>query len=478
MNNVIDAYLNLAKSFSRHSHSLYLVGGAVRDVLLKQDFKDLDMVSDATPNEINSFLDNVDMTYAKYGAVKYKIGDDTFDIVTLRKEKGYKDYRHPETIQYVKKLNEDAKRRDFTINALYMDSKLKIYDYYNGQKDLEDKMIRTIGKAKKRIIEDPLRILRAIRFAIDLNFNIDKSLSKAMKKYAHLVPYLSLDKINAEISKIEGIDKPITKELFEYYNLSAFLNNYLNKPGKNPLISIITPLYNAEKYIKETAMSVVNQTYKNFEWIVVDDCSKDSSVTLLEEVNDKRIKIIKLEKNAGTANARNVALEQASGRYVTFLDSDDLLDKDYLKNQLAFIKANGFVISCGYYRKANNTNTTFFVPKTVSYQDIIKGNPLSCLTTMYDFLLFNDLRFPLNTTRHEDLVFWSDMLKRNVVARGNKEVLASYRIYEGSRNKSKRKLLLPLYHVFRNNFRFGILKSLYHVYCFVMYSLKKYRNVK
>ncbi len=477
MNKEVNDYLKLSKLFAVNGYKLFLVGGVVRDVCLKHDFKDLDMVSDATPEQINAFLPDVDMTYAKYGSIKYRIDNRSYDIVTLRKEKGYSDYRHPKSITFIKDLKQDSIRRDFTINAMYMDDKFNIFDFHHGKRDLSKQIINMVGKPSKRIIEDPLRILRAIRFSLLFNFRIDKRLDKAMQKYSYLLGRINIEKINAELNKITDIKSEHVRTLFNRYNLGIYLDNYFILPDKTPLISIITPLFNAERFIAETAKSVLAQTYKNFEWIIVDDCSKDDSVNILNSLNDKRIKLIKLEKNGGTANARNIALDIAKGRYVTFLDSDDILNKDYLRNQLNFIKTNGFIVSAGYYRQAVNSNTPFNVPKYVDYHMILKGNPLSCLTTMYDYYIFKDIRFPNNTKRHEDLVFWSDILKRGAVAKGNPEILASYRIYEGSRNKTKKKLIMPLYEVFRTNYHFGIIRSLYHVLCFIRYSLKKYRNV-
>ena len=199
--------------------------------------------------------------------------------------------------------------------------------------------------------------------------------------------------------------------------------------GEEVTITIITPAFNCIKTIEDTFKSVLNQTISNWEWIIVDDCSTDGSFKFVQNLikNDKRIKLIRNAKNSGTAVARNVGLKNASGRYITFLDSDDCLDFQYLEKQLVFIKEHGPIVSAGYRRKTENSCTDFFVPKDVDYKTDLKGNPLSCLTTMYDKEAIGDVFFREDIIKPEDYVFWLDMLKRGFVAHGNPEVLATDR---------------------------------------------------
>ena len=116
----------------------------------------------------------------------------------------------------------------------------------------------------------------------------------------------------------------------------------------------------------------------------MDDCSTDGSFEYIKELtkDDKRIAVLQTPKNGGSAVARNIALKHATGRYIAFLDFDDLLDHDYLEHQLDFIKDNGPLISAGYRRQAEHTCTDFYVPEETDYKKALKGNPLSCLTTM------------------------------------------------------------------------------------------------
>lgn len=200
----ISAFKSLADLFDKHGHKLYLVGGAVRDYLLNEPLNDMDAVTDATPIEIVQFLPSVDTTFAHLGSLKYKDENGVkFDITTLREERDYLDSRHPSAITFVKDPKDDYKRRDFTVNAMYMDSDLKIYDFCNGQKDLENRILRMVGNPDQRLKEDPLRILRAIRFHLMYNLEIENSLMEAMRDRFYLLKNINNAKIESELSKID-----------------------------------------------------------------------------------------------------------------------------------------------------------------------------------------------------------------------------------------------------------------------------------
>ena len=133
MANNIDEFLKLSKEFSSHGYHLYLVGGSVRDFLIhKNEIEDFDLTTDATPEEMASFLADCDMTFSKYGSVKIKRKKQEYVITTFRVEGKYKDSRHPSKITFVRDMKKDVQRRDFTINGLYMDDRFKIYDYVGG----------------------------------------------------------------------------------------------------------------------------------------------------------------------------------------------------------------------------------------------------------------------------------------------------------------------------------------------------------
>jgi len=194
----LSKFINLANLFKSNGYSLYLVGGSSRDYLLGKEFTDFDLATDATPDEMKSFLIDGDYTYAKFGNVHYK----NMDITTLRIEEDYLDSRHPSKIKFVKDISLDYKRRDFTINAIYIDMNLKVFDFANGLDDLNNKVIRFIGDPYIRIKEDPLRILRALRFKKKLGFSIEPNSLKAINESINLLDKLNQDKVKMELKKL------------------------------------------------------------------------------------------------------------------------------------------------------------------------------------------------------------------------------------------------------------------------------------
>ena len=209
----LKSFEKLFNLFSDNDYSLFMVGGTVRDYLLGLELFDMDVVTNATPEDMKKFLPTADYTFARFGSVKYKLDDVKFDITTLRKESGYIDARHPNKIIFCDSLEEDVKRRDFTINGLYMDNNLKVYDFVGGQLDLENKIIRMIGDPDKRIKEDPLRIIRALRFSIEFGFSIDEDLQKSIENNKELLKKLNPEKIKEELHKSKD-----EKKLREYLN--------------------------------------------------------------------------------------------------------------------------------------------------------------------------------------------------------------------------------------------------------------------
>ena len=198
MNEIFDY---LKSIFKENGFRLYMIGSCSRDFLLNRQIKDYDFVTDATPNDISKFL-KVDQTFAKFGTVKFKFQGELIDIVTLRKEENYLDYRHPSKITFIKDINVDYLRRDFTINAIYIDESYKILDpSKQGIKDLNDKILRFIGDPLERIKEDPLRILRAYRFIKKYNLSCDEFTYKILKENRYLLNELNKDKILQEIKK-------------------------------------------------------------------------------------------------------------------------------------------------------------------------------------------------------------------------------------------------------------------------------------
>lgn len=197
----IEAFDFLKAIFNSNGFHLYVVGGTVRDYLLCRDLDDLDFVTDATPEEEANFLPEADFTFKKYGAVRYPFKGKHIDITTLRVEGAYNDSRHPSSVSFVKDPRLDYVRRDFTVNALYLDEKYNLLDYCEGKKDIENKTIRFIGDPKTRIIEDPLRIVRAERFRDRFGFEIEEKTQKAIDELRYLLAKLNPEKLKEEQRK-------------------------------------------------------------------------------------------------------------------------------------------------------------------------------------------------------------------------------------------------------------------------------------
>lgn len=201
MDNKINLFLELAKLYKSHGYNLYMVGGSTRDYLLNIPLTDMDLVTDATPSEEKEFLESADYTFERFGTIKLKYKDVKFDIATFRKEAGYVDLRHPNVVFFTKDIKEDYPRRDLTINTLYLNDKLEVIDFVNGQDDLKNKTIKMVGDPEKRINEDPLRIIRIYRFALDLDFKVDEELKKVINKNKDLLKNIRPEKIKEELHK-------------------------------------------------------------------------------------------------------------------------------------------------------------------------------------------------------------------------------------------------------------------------------------
>ena len=198
----LNLFKSLAKLFKENGFSLFMIGGTSRDYLLNLEVLDYDFVSDATPEDMKKFLPDANYHFEKYGSVRLKIDGVHVDITTFRSEGEYLDFRHPNSVRYVKTIEEDFVRRDFTINAIYIDEDMKCIDPSGGLIDLKNRVIRFIGDPIKRIKEDPLRILRAERFKEKLNFEIEEKSLEAINKYRYLLDKLNPEKVKEELRKL------------------------------------------------------------------------------------------------------------------------------------------------------------------------------------------------------------------------------------------------------------------------------------
>ncbi|WP_404445575.1 glycosyltransferase family 2 protein [Sutcliffiella horikoshii] len=238
------------------------------------------------------------------------------------------------------------------------------------------------------------------------------------------------------------------------------------------LVSVITPSYNAEKFISATIESVRTQTYTNWEMIIVDDCSKDTTREILKEYGelDPRIKPIFLEENSGAAVARNTALKAAKGDYVAFLDSDDLWVPYKLEKQLAFMQKNDYAFTFTAYNLMDENgkplDKVIDVPKQIDYKGLLKNTIIGCLTVMIDTRKVEPLQMPLIRTR-QDFALWLKVLRQGHIAYGMQEPLANYRIVEGSISSNKLKTAKRNWYVYR---KIEKLSLPYASWCFVNYA--------
>lgn len=217
--------LEIIKKLNNAGFEAYIVGGYVRDKILGKKSKDIDLCTNATPKEIAQLFPTVSFAGEKYGTSMIKLKDNTYEITTYRKELYYLKNRTPENIEYIDHIDDDLIRRDFIINAICIDYKGQIYDPLNGTKEIALKRIKAINDADSKIFTDSLRILRAIRFATVLDFDIDSELSKAIIKYKDNLSHISKETIKSEIDKILfSPNKMKGINLFKKYHLSKILH--------------------------------------------------------------------------------------------------------------------------------------------------------------------------------------------------------------------------------------------------------------
>jgi tRNA nucleotidyltransferase (CCA-adding enzyme) len=186
----------------KNGYEAYAVGGCVRDSILKKKPKDWDITTNAKPEEVIILFDKVILTGIKHGTVTVLINKDGYEVTTYRTDGEYEDNRHPKEVKFVNSLKEDLARRDFTINAMAYNEKDGLVDYFDGIKDLNNKVITTVGDTKKRFDEDALRMLRAIRFSAQLNFKVDNNVLDVINILKDNIRNISKERIRDEFNKI------------------------------------------------------------------------------------------------------------------------------------------------------------------------------------------------------------------------------------------------------------------------------------
>ncbi|MBH12474.1 glycosyltransferase family 2 protein [Leeuwenhoekiella palythoae] len=254
----------------------------------------------------------------------------------------------------------------------------------------------------------------------------------------------------------------------------------IKKPiDARPLVSIVTPSYNSEKYIAETIASVQQQTVTDWELLIVDDASSDATVTKIKrlQAEDSRIKCFSLKENKGPAHARNLGIQKARGKYLTFLDADDLWFPEFLERSSTEAKMHPFVFA-SYKRLDENLEpylSDFIVPEKVSYTDILKSNSISCLTAFLDIEVLGKKYMPLIKKR-QDMGLWLQYLKKTNYAYGIQEPLAIYRIRRDSLSRNKTGLIKHQWKFYREVEQLSVFASAYYLTCWAYKGFVKYRS--
>lgn len=246
-----------------------------------------------------------------------------------------------------------------------------------------------------------------------------------------------------------------------------------------PEVSIITPSYNSEKTVEATIRSVLGQTFRDWEMIIVDDCSTDQTLMKLAaaEFADERIHTVFLAENSGAAAARNAALDLARGRYIAFLDSDDCWKPEKLEKQLNFMKKNGYAFSFTGYEYISQDGEPLHkviqAPAQITYEDMLKNTIVGCLTVMVDRERTGQFRMPDLRSR-QDLATWLGLLKKGIVAYGLNETLSEYRISgKTSLSGNKWKAARKTWFVYRQVEKLPVLLSCWYFCHYAAHALIK-----
>ena len=304
-NEKFNSAINVLEKFNEAGYEAYFVGGCVRDYLLNDEFSDIDITTNALPDEVKQIFRKSIDTGIQHGTVTILVNGDSFEVTTFRTEDEYIDHRTPEKVEFVSDLKEDLDRRDFTINAMALDSNGKLYDYHCGERDLRNKVIKTVNNPNERFFEDALRMLRAFRFSSKLGFEIEENTLKAIKNNAELIKFVSIERIVNEFRKLlTGRGNKRSLELL----LDSKLNNYI------PFLDEISRIIDFSNYTFCQSLYILSK---------INDISFEKLKEL--KLSNKEIKQIKIYEKINEDFSSNVPLEIILYNYdvndVTFIAS-------------------------------------------------------------------------------------------------------------------------------------------------------------
>lgn len=272
-----DEQFSLGKEVIEHlennGYEAYFVGGCVRDLLLNRQIKDIDIATSALPDSVESIFEKVIPLGVEHGTVIVRHHGISFEVTTFREEGQYSDSRRPDQVKFITNVESDLKRRDFTINALAMTKEGDIIDLFNGQNDLNNKVIKAVGNVEIRFEEDALRIMRAIRFSSQLGFSIDNSTLDAMKNIKSKLAQISIERITIEMEKLiegdyinKGFNYLIEADIFNFLPIFSDYPEHIRK--------LPTPLLTMNAFSDFIALShFLDPTISVNRWIKAWKCS-------------------------------------------------------------------------------------------------------------------------------------------------------------------------------------------------------------
>lgn len=255
----------------------------------------------------------------------------------------------------------------------------------------------------------------------------------------------------------------------------------MDAKGERPLVSVIMPAYNAEKYIEEAIRSVLSQTYTNWKLLILDDGSTDRTAELAERFAnaDTRIRLLRNPQNMGVAQTRNRGFDMANGDWAALLDSDDVWHSDKLEKQLATAERSGAdMIYCSYSMMDADGRriSDFIVSERTSYAAMLEESVLSCSTVLLSRSIYSEYRFSTNYY-HEDYALWLRLLRLGFTAFGCRDVLADYRILKGSRSNDKLRSARQRWLVYRKAEKLSLARSAHAFAGYVRRGIAKYKRV-
>ncbi|MDQ0160710.1 tRNA nucleotidyltransferase (CCA-adding enzyme) [Alkalibacillus salilacus] len=301
-------------TFEKYGYEAYFVGGAVRDYLLGEPIGDIDIATNATPTETLSIFEKTVPVGIEHGTVLVLHGNEGYEVTTYRVESDYSDFRRPESVTFVRSLTEDLARRDFTINAIAMHPSEQLIDPFNGQADLHNQLISTVGLAEERFSEDALRMMRAVRFCSQLDFTVTETVKQAIKTYHHLLQNIAVERIQVEWFKLfagknvkQGLDMLLETKMYESLPLLKDEHNVIQRLSDHVKSSIKHP------EVVLALLSLLSDSWTLSDWVKAYRCSNQQK----REANEL-VKAFKIYQINGITN--QLLYQLGRNRFSQFLE--------------------------------------------------------------------------------------------------------------------------------------------------------------